>query len=378
MFGRSPITAIVGSQPGIVEVLIAENKQLRQDLKDARDTMGRVERENCHLEKVIRTQNADRLVLDEHIEELVRVRELKENELDELATAHHDTVEALREEMERRQQQVVSLQNNLERVNRLQQQSDVQVRSLQEEVQRLRSDKERLDSQLSSIQEEHIKVMEQLADEQTSHQASDTRLKAELREVTRMAEQQQMLLAARLADAESAKVAKNRKDEKLKTATEEHEVELVNMQEEIETLQSRLAQKENKIHEIHLLEIQKASLAEIYRNENEQLKNEAEALRQELEHIQEAHDGIIEEIRTESHKRQNELAENLQQTQEEASQLADRLGVMTRDRSSIDAAIQECERMVQECTGVLSVPETELVVTGKVLGKGSFAGKQES
>ena len=364
----------VEPQQGFVEVLIAENKRLRQDVEELRGNMSRVDAEKGCLEKVVRTQNADRLVLEEHIEELVRMKEVKESELDELAHAHHDTVETLREEIEKRQEQIGNLQCELDRGNRIQQQQG-QLSGLREEVLRLRSEKDRLDTELSSLHDEHGKVLEQLDNEQTLHQEAVARLRVELREVRRMAEQQQMLLAARLADAESAKVARNRKDEKLRTATEEHEVELVMMEEEIEALRSRVAEKENKIQEIHLLELQKASLAERYGNENEQLRNEVEALRQELEHIQEAHDGVIEEMRIQSQQRQDELERNLQQIQEEAASLAERLGVMTRDRSNFDAAMSECEQMVEVCTAVLTVPETELQVSGKAIGKGSFAGK---
>lgn len=359
----------------LVKVLIADNKQLRQDLEELRGNMSRVDAEKSCLEKVIRTQNADRLVLEEHIEELVQIKETKEAELDELAHAHHDTVETLREEIERGQEQIRTLQRDLERGNHIQQQQEGQISGLREEVFRLRNEKDRLDSELSSLHDEQVKVLEQRTNEQTFHQEAVGRLKGELRDVRRMAEQQQMLLAARLADTECAKVARNRKDEKLKTAAAEHEVELVMMEEQVEALRSRLAEKENKIQEIHLLELQKASLAERYGNENAQLRNDIQSLKQELKHIQEAHGGEVEEMRIQSQQRQDELERNLQQIQEEATSLADRLAVMARDKANFEAAMSECEQMVEICTGVLKVPETELQVSGKVIGRGSFAGK---
>ncbi|XP_062513044.1 uncharacterized protein LOC134188856 isoform X2 [Corticium candelabrum] len=365
---RLPSTDSTSSatQQSAIEKLTDERNILRQEFEElcARNT---------HLEKVLHGNQADRVLLDDHIEDLMRHRELAENQLEEISQVHRDVVDKLREELEKRDQDVRIMQDDFASLNEIKVKLEVQLSILSEEVHCLRGEKYSLEHDLSDLKLEHDILKEQFTDKQSLHLANNDQLRVELQEVRGTATVNQMLLAVQIGNAHSAKTARNEKDKKLQTAEAEYQVEAMHAIDNIEALQSQLAHKENKIYEIQVAEAQKTTLVERYRNENEALTVEVQRLTKDLEDKQNDHDRIVDEMRTESQQRQDEVSEDLRLAQEQITQLTRDMEVMTRQKANAEAAIVEFERVVQQSTDTLMIPETELQLTGKTIGKGSFA-----
>ena len=346
----------------IIEKLTEESKRLVRSKNDQILEISRMKGEVEYLKHKIDQCHVQIDELVTSVKKIEAEKRLKEDELQELAHAHDETINALRRELEMSTTNRLLLKGEVDRLATARRdQSDDSTR-LRDDRRRLSLENEKLENDLTQTRLEYEEALATIGKLEARFQMSLADSDGRLRELKRQMESQQVLLSRRLRDIQTLNETKAQLDEQLKLRDVElsksqvkcevaiQELERERAKECDRNLRDEVSEKRKQIEQLKLIILQKSTSIAKLEERVGTLTLDCNAKRR----IEAEKTALIERLRT---------------VEEECERLK-------RSGLSADQARLEWERQMSEILDVMNVPEDDLEITDINLGKGSFAGEK--